>query len=80
MSSGRDPPQHAFWRIHYSPVGTGHVCFVTVGEQGQPGSVRVALTDRAQLTDYLVKEVLATFDKSYVRRDVDHVTTPASGA
>ncbi|MEO5821356.1 MAG: hypothetical protein ABIT71_12705 [Vicinamibacteraceae bacterium] len=56
----------SFWRIHYSPVGTGHVCFVTVGEQGKPGAVRVALTDSAPLTDYLIKEVLATFDKSYV--------------
>ena len=56
----------SFWRIHFSPAGTGHVCFVTVGEQGKPGAVRVALTDNAALADYLVKEVLATFDKAYV--------------
>ena len=56
----------SFWRIHFSPVGTGHVCFVTVGEQGQPGAVRVALTDNPRLSGYLVKDVLATFDKAYV--------------
>jgi hypothetical protein len=56
----------SFWRIHFSPVGTGHVCFVTVGEQGKPGAVRVALTDNAALTAYLINEVLATFDKAYI--------------
>jgi hypothetical protein len=56
----------SFWRIHFSPAGTGHVCFVTVGEQGTPAAVRVALTDNARLAAYLVTEVLATFDKAYV--------------
>jgi hypothetical protein len=56
----------SFWRIHFSPVGTGHVCFVTVGERGKAGAVRVALTDNASLADYLITEVLATFDKAYV--------------
>jgi hypothetical protein len=56
----------SFWRIHFSPAGTGHVCFVTVGEQGTPGAVRVALTDNPRLSAYLVKDVLATFDKAYV--------------
>ena len=56
----------SFWRIHWSPVGAGHVCFVTVGEQGKPGAVRVALHDNAQLVDYLTREVLGTFDKAYL--------------
>jgi hypothetical protein len=56
----------SFWRIHFSPVGTGHVCFVTVGEQGKPGALRVALHDNPRLVDYLVTEVLGTFDKAYV--------------
>lgn len=56
----------SFWRIHFSPVGTGHVCFVTVGEQGKPVAVRVVLTDNPRLSEYLVKDVLATFDKAYV--------------
>jgi hypothetical protein len=56
----------SFWRIHFSPVGTGHVCFVTVGEKGKAGAVRVAITDSAALADYLVTQVLATFDAAYV--------------
>lgn len=56
----------SFWRIHFSPAGTGHVCFVTVGEQGKPGALRVALHDNAGLLDYLTKEVLGTFDKAYL--------------
>jgi hypothetical protein len=56
----------SFWRIHFSPVGTGHVCFLTVGEQGQPGATRVAITDNVPLTEYLITDVLATFDKAYV--------------
>ncbi len=56
----------SFWRIHWSPVGTGHVCFVTVGEQGKPGAVRVALHDNPRLVEYLTKDVLGTFDKAYL--------------
>jgi hypothetical protein len=56
----------SFWRIHFSPVGTGHVCFVTIGEQGKPGALRVALTDNVPLAEYLSRDVLATFDKAYV--------------
>jgi hypothetical protein len=56
----------SFWRIHWSPAGTGHVCFVTVGEQGKPGALRVALHDNPKLVEYVTKEVLATFDKAYV--------------
>ena len=66
----------SFWRIHFSPVGTGHVCFVTVGEPRKPGAVRVALTDNAPLTDYLIKEVLATFDQAYV--DWPFTTVPGA--
>ncbi len=66
----------SFWRIHWSPVGTGHVCFVTVGEQGKPGAVRVALHDNARLVEYLTREVLATFDKAYI----DWPFTPIAGA
>jgi hypothetical protein len=66
----------SFWRIHFSPVGTGHVCFVTVGEQGKPGAIRVALHDNAKLLDYLTKEVLGPFDKAYH----DWPFTPVAGA
>lgn len=66
----------SFWRIHWSPVGSGHVCFVTVGEKGKPGAVRVALHDNARLLDHLTNAVLGTFDKTYV----DWPFTPIAAA
>ncbi len=78
----RDKPDGAtltgvsFWRIHWSPVGPGHVCYVTAGEEKAPGAVRIALYDNKQLLDYLTNEVLGTFDKSYVERPF----TPVGGA
>ena len=66
----------SFWRIHWSPVGTGHVCFVTVGEQGKPGALRVALHDNPRLFELLTREVLGTFDKAYV----EWPFTPVAGA
>lgn len=66
----------SFWRIHWSPVGAGHVCFITVGEANTPGAVRVALHDNERLLRYLTDEVLGTFNKSYVERPF----TPIGGA
>ncbi len=66
----------SFWRIHWSPVGTGHVCFVTVGERKSPGAVRVALHDNARLVEYLTTQVLATFDSAYT----EWPFTPVAGA
>jgi hypothetical protein len=65
------PPQTqvSFWRIIYSPAGTGHVCFVTSDISGNgksPDDVRAAFTDSEPLLDYLTKEILGTFDKTYV--------------
>ena len=66
----------SFWRIHWSPVGPGHVCFVTVGEQGKPGAVRVALHDNARLLDHLTNAVLGSFDRAYL----DWPFTPIAAA
>jgi hypothetical protein len=56
----------SFWRIHWSPVGAGHVCYVTVGDAKTPGAVRIALYDNKALLDYLTNEVLGTFNKAYL--------------
>jgi hypothetical protein len=70
--------QVSFWRIHWSPVGPGHVCFVTIGEDKShgAGAVRVALYDNRNLLDYLTNEVLGTYNKSYIERPF----TPVGGA
>lgn len=68
--------QATFWRVHWSPVGRGHVCYVTVGEPGAAGTIRVALFDNRGLFDYLTNEMLGTFNKAFI----DHPFTPIGGA
>lgn len=58
----------SFWRIVWSPVGQGHVCYVTTGDGKSPGDLRVALVDNQKLFDYLTTDILGTFDKSYHER------------
>jgi hypothetical protein len=60
--------QVSFWRIHWSPVGPGHVCFVTSGDAKSPGAVRVAIYDNKALLDYLTNDVMGTFNKAYLER------------
>jgi len=58
----------SFWRVHWSPVGTGHVCYVTVGDAGEPGEVRVALYDNQKLYEYLTNEILVHTNPAYRER------------
>jgi hypothetical protein len=58
----------SFWRIVWSPVGQGHVCYVTTGDGKSPDDLRVALVDNQKLFDYLTNDILGTFDKSYQER------------
>jgi hypothetical protein len=68
--------QVSFWRVHWSPVGTGHVCYVTVGEDKSPGELRIGLYDNQKLFDYLTKEMLGTFNKAFI----DRPFVPVGGA
>jgi hypothetical protein len=67
--------QVSFWRIHWSPVGPGHVCFVTSGDAKSPGAVRVAIYDNKALLDYLTNDVIGTYNKAYLERPF----TPVGG-
>jgi hypothetical protein len=58
----------SFWRIVWSPVGQGHVCYVTTGDGKSPNDLRVALVDNQKLFDYLTNDILGTYDKSYQER------------
>lgn len=58
----------SFWRVHWSPVGPGHVCYVTSGRAGAPGAVRVALYDNPALFAYLTNDVLGSYNRAYVER------------
>ena len=56
--------QVSFWRIHWSPVGPGHVCFVTSGDRKSPDAVRVAIYDNKALLDYLTNDVIGTYNQT----------------
>jgi hypothetical protein len=58
----------SFWRVIWSPVGQGHVIYVTTGDGKSPGDLRLAIADNQKLHEYLVDQILGTFDKTYVER------------
>ena len=70
----------SFWRIHWSPVGHGHVCYVTSGKQGSPGALRIALHDNPRLLDYLTSQVLGTYNKTYLDQPFTRSRVPPSAA
>lgn len=67
-AEGKTLTMVSFWRAHWSPVGAGHVCFVTVGEPGEAGETRVALYDNERLYNYLVDDILAHTSTAYRER------------
>ena len=61
----------SFWRLIYTPVGRGHVCYVTsdlTGDGPSNDDMRALFTDNEALADYLNKEIMSTFDKSYIAK------------
>lgn len=48
-----------FWRVAWSPVGSGHVCYVTTGDGKGPNDLRLALTDNQKLADFVTHETMA---------------------
>jgi hypothetical protein len=48
-----------FWRVHWSPVGSGAVCFVTVSGQGS-GDLRIAVHDNPKVLEYVTKELMSS--------------------
>ena len=58
----------SYWRIAWSPVGPGRVCYVTTGDGKSPADVRVALTDNRELDDFLTREIMSVLDPSIQAR------------
>ncbi|MEI9813740.1 MAG: hypothetical protein WDO18_14315 [Acidobacteriota bacterium] len=52
------------------------MCLITTGDGKAPGNIRIALFDNARLFEYLTKEMLGSFDKTYI----DQPYTPIAGA
>jgi len=55
----------SYWRIYWSPVGPGHICYVTLGSKGEPGAQRLGLYDNEKLYDYMTTEVVGLTNKTY---------------
>ena len=46
-----------FWRVTWSPVGVGTVCFITVRGEGDM-NFRVAITDNERLANHIMKDLM----------------------
>ena len=58
----------SYWRIIWSPVGAGRICYITTGDGTSPGDLRVALVDNRKVYDYLTEQIMVTIDKSIPER------------
>jgi hypothetical protein len=61
----------SFWRVYASPVGEGHVCFITSDIKADgptPDDVRLAFTDNDKLAAYVATELMTAFDRAYAAR------------
>jgi hypothetical protein len=70
MKEGGTPTTEAsFWRVVYSPAGSGHVLFLRSGIDAdnptRQSGLRIAFTDNEKLAAYLGKEIMSAFNKVY---------------
>ncbi len=48
-----------FFRVHWSPVGSGAVCYVTVTDQGED-NLRIVIYDNPEVLDYVTNDLLSS--------------------
>lgn len=48
-----------YWYVTWSPVGVGHVCYMTTGDGTGPNDLRLVLTDNEKLADYVTYETMS---------------------
>jgi len=53
-----------FWRVHWSPVGTGAVCFVTVTAPGAE-NLRIAVYDNPKVLQYVTAELMSSLSPTF---------------
>ena len=58
----------SYWRIIWSPVGAGHICFVTTGDGKSPDDLRAAFVDNRKLHDFLSEQIMGTRGTSISER------------
>lgn len=53
-----------FWRVHWSPVGSGAVCFITVNAPGAE-NLRIALYDNPKVLQYVTTELMSSLSPTF---------------
>lgn len=48
-----------YWNVAWSPVGSGHVCYLTTGTGKGGDDLRVVLTDNEKLADFVTNETMS---------------------
>ena len=64
----------SFWRVVYSPVGMGHVCYITAdltGDGPSKDDIRMAFTDNQDLFGYIDTAIMPMLTGAY-RKDPVH--------
>jgi hypothetical protein len=54
-----------FWGVDWSPVGSGHVCFLTTRNAKGEIDLRLALYDNPKLVDFVAKETMAKLVQNF---------------
>ena len=58
----------SYWRVHWSPVGAGPVCYITTGDGSSASDVRVAIFDNQKLYELITNDIFKVFNESYRTR------------
>jgi hypothetical protein len=53
-----------FWRVHWSPVGAGAVCFITVNAPGAE-NVRIAVYDNPKVLQYVTSDLMSSLSPTF---------------
>jgi hypothetical protein len=53
-----------FWRVEWSPVGAGAVCFITVNAPGED-NLRIAIYDDKAVLDYVTTSLMSSLMKTF---------------
>jgi len=56
---GRAVTNANFFRVHWSPVGSGAVCYLTVSDPAS-GDLRIAIHDNPKVLDYVTNQLMAS--------------------
>jgi hypothetical protein len=53
-----------FWRVEWSPVGAGAVCFISINARGED-NLRIAIYDDKNVLDYVTTELMSSLMKTF---------------